>query len=105
MQITCDTDGVGVIPWMVPGTRDIHTATAEKFKDFRLVIWPLHGIIAAGNSIDEAMGLIETVEKVADIYVKSMGLSKSPHVVTDRQLMEIAAQYNICPREGILEKK
>ncbi len=97
-------DGIGLIPWMVPGTQDISTATAEKFRDFRLIVWPLHGIIASGNSIDEAMGLIETVEKTAEIYVKSMGLSKSPRVVTDRQLMEIAENFKVTPREGILEE-
>ena len=97
-------DGVGLLPWMVPGTQDISTATAEKFKDYRLIIWPLHGIIAAGNSMDEAMGLIETVEKTAEIYVKSMGLSKSPRVVTDKQLLEIAEHFKVTPREGILEE-
>ncbi len=97
-------DGIGLIPWMVPGTRDISNETAKKFKDFRVVIWPLHGIIAAGNSMDEAMGLIETVEKTAEIYIKSMGLSGSPRVVTDKQLMEIAENYNVTPREGILEE-
>lgn len=96
-------DGVGLLPWMVPGTLDISTATAEKFKDFRLVIWPLHGIIAAGNSMDEAMGLIETVEKTAEIFIKSLGLSRSQRVVTDKQLMEIAERFKVVPRKGILE--
>ena len=97
-------DGVGLLPWMVPGTKDISTATAEKLRDFRLVVWPLHGIVAAGSSIDEAIGLIETVEKNAEIYIKSAGLSKSPQVVTDKQLMEIAAHFNVTPRKGIIEE-
>ena len=95
-------DGVGLLPWMVPGTREISTATAEKLRDFRLVIWPLHGVIAAGDSVDEAMGLIETVEKNAEIYVKNMGLSRSTRVITDKQLMEIAEHFNVTPREGII---
>jgi rhamnulose-1-phosphate aldolase len=95
-------DGVGLLPWMVPGTRYISKATAKKIKDYRLVIWPLHGIIAAGESMDEAMGLIETVEKAAEIYVKSIGLSKSQRVITDKQLLEIAKRFKVSPREGIL---
>jgi rhamnulose-1-phosphate aldolase len=97
-------DGIGLLSWMVPGTQEISRATAEKFKNFRLVIWPFHGVIAAGNSIDEAMGLIETVEKTAEIYVKSMELSRSPRVVTDKQLMEIAQQFKVVPRKGMLEE-
>ncbi len=63
-------DGIGLLPWMIPGTHEISTATAEKLAEFRLVVWPLHGLIGTGSSIDEAMGLIEAVEKTAEIYVK-----------------------------------
>ncbi len=94
-------DGIGLLPWMVPGTDEISRATADKMADFRLIIWPLHGLIAAGSSIDEAMGLIETVEKAAEIYIRSIKLSDSPCVVTDKQLMEIADHFNVKPRNGI----
>lgn len=33
-------DGVGIIPWLVPGTNEIGVATAEKMKESRLVLWP-----------------------------------------------------------------
>ena len=38
-------DGVGILPWMLCGTNSIGEATAEKMKEFRLVIWSLHGMI------------------------------------------------------------
>mgnify|MGYP002232282477 CR=1 FL=1 len=60
-------DGVGVLPWMLCGTNEIGRATAEKMKEFRLVIWGMHGIYAAGKTMDETFGLIETVEKAAQI--------------------------------------
>jgi rhamnulose-1-phosphate aldolase len=41
-------DGVGILPWMVPGTEEIGRSTAEKMKDHRLVVWPHHGIFGAG---------------------------------------------------------
>lgn len=97
-------EGVGLVPWMVPGTQGISAATAEKLKKFRLIIWPLHGIIATGNSIDEAMGLIETVEKISEIYIKSMGLPGKPQLLTDKQVLETAARFNIKPKSGILKK-
>lgn len=31
-------DGVGIIPWLVPGTNEIGVATAEKMKESRLVL-------------------------------------------------------------------
>jgi rhamnulose-1-phosphate aldolase len=96
-------EGVGIVPWMIPGTQKISAATAEKLREFRLIIWPLHGIIATGSSIDEAMGLIETVEKTAEIYLKSMGFNDSLKLLTDKQVLEIAAYFNVKPRSGILD--
>ena len=96
-------DGISIIPWMVPGTPEISSATAEKLRDYRIVVWPLHGLIGAGGSVDEVMGLIETVEKNAEIYVKSMGLESSHRVVTDKQLIDIAKYFNVKPRTGIID--
>ncbi|MBQ5901925.1 MAG: rhamnulose-1-phosphate aldolase, partial [Clostridia bacterium] len=62
-------DGVGVLPWMLCGNNTIGEATAEKMKEFRLVIWGMHGIYGAGKDMDETFGLIETVEKAAQIYM------------------------------------
>lgn len=61
-------EGIGVLPWMLCGTDEIGYATAEKMKHFRTVLWSLHGVYGAGRSIDEAFGLVETVEKAATIY-------------------------------------
>ena len=46
-------DGIGVLPWMVCGNNEIGVATAEKMKDYRLVVWGLHGIYGAGKDMDE----------------------------------------------------
>ena len=53
-------DGVGVLPWMLCGTNSIGEATAAKMKEFRLVIWGMHGIYGAGKTLDETFGLIES---------------------------------------------
>jgi rhamnulose-1-phosphate aldolase len=96
-------DGVGVLPWLVPGTEEIGAATAKKLQDCRLVVWPLHGVIGAGRSIDEAMGLIETVEKAAEIYVKSTAGGETPRFITDGQLRELAKRFNLNPKQGIVD--
>ena len=61
-------DGIGVLPWMLCGTDEIGRATAEKMKKSRIVVWSQHGIYASGTTLDETFGLIETVEKAAQIY-------------------------------------
>lgn len=94
-------DGVGVLPWMVCGNNEIGYATAEKMKEFRLVIWGLHGIYGAGKNMDEAFGLIETVEKAAELYMLTSH-SKRINTITDDNLRELALEFGLKYREDFL---
>lgn len=94
-------DGVGVLPCMVCGTNEIGEATAEKMKNFRLVVWTNHGIYGTGRNMDEAFGLIETVEKTAQIYMLALG--HIVNVIPDSILRGLANRWNVTPVEGILE--
>ena len=85
-------EGVGVLPWMLCGTDEIGKATAEKMREFRLVIWAMHGIYAAGKTMDEAFGLIETVEKAAQIYLLTAHLPQI-NTITDENLLLMAESW------------
>ena len=95
-------DGIGVLPWMVCGNNEIGLATAEKMKEFRLVVWANHGIFGAGSSLDEAFGLIETVEKAAQVYISVLG-TPIINTITDKQLQELADAFHLTPRAGWLD--
>ena len=68
-------DGVGILPWMVPGTDEIGQATAQEMQKHSLVLWSFHGVFGSGPTLDETFGLIDTAEKSAQVLVKvySMG--------------------------------
>lgn len=94
-------DGVGVLPCMICGTNEIGEATAAKMKDFRLVVWTNHGIYGTGKTMDEAFGLIETVEKTAQIYMLTLG-----HVVNeipDEVIRGLAKLWNLKMLPGVLD--
>lgn len=96
-------EGVGLVPWLVPGTNEIGKATSEKMKEFRIVVWPQHGIFGTGRDMDEAFGLIETVEKAAQIYMlinSHQGGIKQ--LITDDELRDLGKAFNVTPRAGIL---
>ena len=96
-------EGIGVLPCMVCGTNEIGEATAKKMEEYRLVSWTNHGIYGAGNDIDEAFGLIETVEKTAQIYMLTLG-----HVVNeipDDVILGLAKLWNLKIKPGVIEKK
>ena len=94
-------DGIGVLPWMVCGNNEIGVATAEKMKEFRLVIWGLHGIYGAGKDIDEAFGLIETVEKAAELYMLTSH-TKRKNTITDDNLRAVAEAFGLTYRTDFL---
>lgn len=96
-------EGIGVIPYMTPGTTEIGKATAEKMADFSAVIWPHHGLFASGISLDETYGLVEVIEKAAMIYSQvgaQGGIIKQE--ITDQELKELANRFEVTPKEGFL---
>ena len=83
-------DGIGVVPWMVPGGREVAVATSKLMQDFDAVVWAHHGLFCSGEDFDTTFGLMHVVEKSAEILVKvlSMGGVKRQTIPADgfRQL-------------------
>lgn len=94
-------DGVGVLPWMLCGTNEIGEATAEKMQQFRLVVWGMHGIYGAGETIDETFGLIETVEKAAQIYMLTAHLPRV-NTIKDEEMVRLAEFFGVNYRKDFL---
>ena len=95
-------EGVAVLPWMVCGTNDIGVATAEQLRRQRLCVWTAHGIYGTGRTLDEAFGLIETVEKAAQLYMLSAGLGIK-NGITDDELRALAATFGLDYRREYLD--
>lgn len=96
-------EGVALLPWMVPGTDKIGTETAKQMADHRLVVWPHHGIFGAGESIDDAFGLIETAEKAAEVYMlvasHQGGIKQT---ITDQELIDLAGAFGVTPNPNYI---
>ncbi|MCL1997353.1 MAG: rhamnulose-1-phosphate aldolase [Turicibacter sp.] len=96
-------EGIGILPWLMPGSNEIGMETAKKMETCRLVLWPYHGIYGAGCSFDETFGLIETAEKAAQIYsyVRAQGGIKQ--TISTQELKDLAAVFGVVPRKGVLD--
>lgn len=96
-------EGVAVLPWMIPGKRDIALATSEKMKDFRAVVWAQHGMFAAGPDFDTTFGLFHTIEKAAQIYM-TIRATGAPiiNTISDGALRQIADAFGVKLREDFL---
>lgn len=96
--------GIGVIPWMVPGGTEIAEASSILMKEFDAIIWAHHGTFCSGCDYDTTFGLMHTIEKSAEIYIKALSCGLGIcQTITDNELRDVAKAFNVVLREEYLE--
>lgn len=95
-------EGIAVLPWILCGGNEIGDETAKKMKEYRSVVWAQHGIFCTGKTLDEVFGLIETIEKAAEIYMKIYD-KKIYQSISNEQLITLAKAFNLNYRKGIID--
>ena len=70
------TKGVGVVPYISPGTVELAEATVVELEKHDVIIWEKHGVLAVGDDITTCFDTIDTLNKSAQIYIhaKAAGL-------------------------------
>lgn len=98
--------GVGVVEWMVPGGKDIAVATGELMRQYDVAIWAHHGMFCSGQDFDMTFGLMHTVEKSAEILVKTLSMrSDRLQTITEQNLRNLAENFNVeLPEKFLYEK-
>lgn len=98
--------GIGVVPWMVPGGRDIAVETSKLMKQYDLAIWAHHGMFAAGFDFDLTFGLMHTAEKSAEILVKMLSMRPDKlQTITAQNFRDLAVDFNVTLPEKFLYEK
>ncbi len=96
--------GVGVVEWMVPGGADIAMATSELMKKYDAAVWAHHGLFCSGPDFDITFGLMHTIEKAAEIYVKVLSCGQGiRQTISDDNLRAIAKEFGVTLREEFLD--
>ncbi len=98
--------GIGVVPWMVPGGRDIAVATSELMKQYDVAIWAHHGMFCSGEDFDLTFGLMHTVEKSAEILVKVLSMTdRKRQTIQPDEFRHLAKDFNVeLPEKFLFEK-
>ena len=82
-------DGVGYIPYILPGTENIAMATVRGFEKHKVVLWEKHGCMAVGKSLSEAFDNLDILAKSARIYFQCKSTGMEPEGLSNSQLKEI----------------
>ncbi len=96
-------DGIGIVPWMVPGTDGIGAATADQMQHHTLVLWAYHGIFGSGPSLDDAFGLIDTAEKSAEILVKVIAMGGKKQTISTEEFIALGERFDVKPFAAALK--
>lgn len=88
--------GVGVLPYLAPGGDEIAHRTQEAMRKNDALIWAHHGVFCAGKTVDEAFGMVEAIEKGAEIYIRARSMGKEPaYPITDDEIRATANALNL----------
>ncbi len=99
-------DGIGVVPWMVPGGREIAVATSKLMEEYDVAIWAHHGMFCSGEDFDLTFGLMHTVEKSAEILVKTLSMTQSKRqTITPQNFRDLAKDFQVTLPEKFLYEK
>ncbi|MHC6203080.1 rhamnulose-1-phosphate aldolase [Breznakiellaceae bacterium SP9] len=88
-------EGIGVLPWMVPGGRDIALASGKLIEKYNVIVWAQHGVFCSGIDFDAAFGLMEIVEKAAEIFVKISSLGGKKHSRSSKDFRDLSASLKL----------
>lgn len=98
--------GVGYLGSMVPGSQELARATAAELANRAACVWQLHGVMAPGADFDEAFGIVQTLDKAADAYLRARaaqgGNPNVPFTLDDGAIRATAARYGLPISEEFL---
>ncbi len=98
--------GVGIVDWMVPGGRNIAIETSKLMKKYDVAIWAHHGTFCSGPNFDITFGLMDTVEKSAEILVKVLAMSPTKlQTIQPNDFRKLAKDFNVELSEEFLFDK
>jgi rhamnulose-1-phosphate aldolase len=88
-------DGVGIVPWMVPGGNDIAKHTSELMKKYDVAIWAHHGTFCSAEDLSLAFGLMDTVEKAAEILVKVLSMGGKRQTIQTSEFKQLESAFSV----------
>jgi rhamnulose-1-phosphate aldolase len=89
-------DGVGILPFLPPGSAHLMLETMLCLRDHALVIWSQHGVMArADGSILHALDLVEYAEAAAHYEVLNLLTGAESAGISPENIRAVADSWNI----------
>ena len=87
--------GLGVVPYVLPGSNELAEATLRELEDYDVVLWEKHGVFAKGLDVMDAFDQIDVLSKSAKIYVNAKAMGFEPEGMSQAQMKEMTTAFNL----------
>lgn len=89
-------EGLGVLPFYLPGSPELMASTVEKMRNHRVVVWSKHGVMArSDNSVKRAGDRVEYAETGARYEWLNLANGEIGEGLSDAEMHAICAAFNI----------
>jgi rhamnulose-1-phosphate aldolase len=92
-------DGIGVVPFIVPGSSELMEANIRAMRDHHMVLWSKHGVmVRSDSSVKKACDLIEYAETSARyecLNLTNLGLGDG---------LTLSEIHAVCEANGIVQR-
>jgi rhamnulose-1-phosphate aldolase len=91
-------EGIGVIPFLLPGSDELMAANVECLRAHRLAVWCKHGVMARSPAaLIAACDLVEYAETAARYEVQDLLAGEQAEGLTDDELRRLSAKFGLQP--------
>jgi rhamnulose-1-phosphate aldolase len=89
-------EGIGVLPFLLPGSAQLVVETQLSLRERRIVVWARHGVMArADDSVLHAVDLIEYAETAAHYEYLNLISGEPGGGLSPEEIREICAMWNV----------
>jgi rhamnulose-1-phosphate aldolase len=89
-------EGIGFIPFELPGSPDLMAGTLEALRSHRIVIWAKHGAMARSDvSVKRAADRVEYAETAAKYEYLNLTVGEIGEGLSPEEIRAISAAFNI----------
>lgn len=89
-------EGIGILPFLLPGSVHLMLETMLCLRDHQLVIWSQHGVMArADDSIFHALDLVEYAETAAHYEVLNLSTGEASGGISPENIRAVAELWNV----------
>jgi len=88
--------GVGVLPFMVPGSEALMAANVESLRSHRIVLWSKHGVMARSDiSVTRAVDRIEYAETAARYEYMDLAVGGRAEGLTVDEMRAVVTAFDV----------